>query len=71
MNFNKKMYLVYCHIIVIPSYYTDAQKHVFLTICYVAGICGMLCLIYETITKTLAYGIFKDILKEFKADKLT
>ena len=55
------MYLVYCYLIAIPSYYTNVQKRAILTSYNVSGICGILHLIYETTATALAYGIFKDI----------
>merc|ERR1719410_1509092 len=58
-------------VIAIPGYYTDAQKRAFLTGCDVAGIRGILRLMHETTATALAYGIFKDIKKEFTADKPT
>mmetsp|Transcript_34036 Transcript_34036/g.39451 ORF Transcript_34036/g.39451 Transcript_34036/m.39451 type:complete len:856 (+) Transcript_34036:147-2714(+) len=52
-------------VIAIPGYYTDAQKRAFLSGCDVVGISGVLRLISETTASALAYGIFKDIRKEF------
>lgn len=52
-------------VIAIPGYYTDAQKRAFLSGCDVVGISGVLRLINETTASALAYGIFKDIRKEF------
>ena len=52
-------------VISIPAYYTDAQRRAFLTGCEIAGINGVQRLISETTSTALAYGIFKDIRKEF------
>jgi len=52
-------------VISIPAYYTDAQKRAFLTGCTIAGINGVQRLMPETTATALAYGIFKDIRKEF------
>lgn len=58
-------------VVAVPGYYTDAQKRAFLTGCEVAGIKGILRLIHETTATALAYGIFKDIRKEFTKETPT
>jgi len=58
-------------VVAVPGYYTDAQKRAFLTGCEVAGIKGILRLIHETTATALAYGIFKDIKKEFNKENPT
>merc|ERR1712232_708459 len=58
-------------VVAVPGYYTDAQKRAFLTGCEVAGIKGILRLIHETTATALAYGIFKDIKKEFTKENPT
>lgn len=58
-------------VVAVPGYYTDAQKRAFLTGCEVAGIKGILRLIHETTATALAYGIFKDIRKEFTTENPT
>ena len=57
-------------VIAVPSYYSDAQKRSFLDACDIAGVnCQRL--MHETTASALAYGIFKDIKKEFKPDEPT
>jgi len=51
-------------VVSVPAFYTDAQKRAFLTGCDVAGV-SVQRLISETTATALAYGIFKDIRKEF------
>lgn len=51
-------------VISIPEYYTDAQKRAFMNGCEISGI-NVLRLMPETTATALAYGIFKDIRKEF------
>jgi len=58
-------------VIAVPGYYTDAQKRAFLTGCEVSGVEGILRLMHETTATALAYGIFKDIRKEFTKEKPT
>jgi heat shock 70kDa protein 4 len=58
-------------VIAIPSYFTDAQRRAFLTGCEIAGVSGIQRLMHESTAVALAYGIFKDIKKEFEKDKPT
>merc|ERR1712157_660290 len=58
-------------VVAIPGHYSDAQKRAFLTGCEVAGIKGILRLIHESTATALAYGIFKDIRKEFTKESPT
>eukprot|EP00978_Attheya_sp_CCMP212_P029881 scaffold107872_cov51-Attheya_sp.AAC.4 len=58
-------------VIAVPSYYTDAQKRAFLVGCEISGIRGILRLMNETTATALAYGIFKDIKKEFTHESPT
>jgi len=58
-------------VIAVPSYYTDAQKRGVLTGCEIAGIQGVQRLMHENTATALAYGIFKDIRKEFEKEKPT
>jgi heat shock protein 4 len=55
----------------IPVYYTDAQRRAFLAGCEMAGVKGIQRLMNEPTAVALAYGIFKDIRKEFTVDKPT
>lgn len=58
-------------VIAIPGYYTDAQRRALLAGCQIAGIEGIQRLMHEHTATALAYGIFKDIRKEFTKDKPT
>lgn len=58
-------------VVAIPGYYTDAQRRAFLAGCEMAGVKGVQRLMNETTATVLAYGIFKDIRKEFTKDKAT
>jgi len=58
-------------VVAIPGYYTDAQRRAFLHGCEIAGIPGVQRLMHENTATALAYGIFKDIRKEFKKDEPT
>ena len=58
-------------VIAIPPYYGDAQRRAFLVGCEIAGINGVLRLMNENTATALAYGIFKDVKKEFTQDKPT
>ena len=58
-------------VIAIPPYYGDAQRRAFLVGCEIAGISGVLRLMHENTATALAYGIFKDVKKEFTKDKPT
>lgn len=55
----------------VPGYYTDAQRRAFLAGCQMAGVVGVQRLMNETTATALAYGIFKDIRKEFSAETPT
>jgi len=55
-------------VVTIPGYYTDAQKRAFLAGCEIAGLKGIQRLMHENTATALAYGIFKDIRKEFTKD---
>jgi heat shock protein 4 len=58
-------------VIAIPNYFTDAQRRAFLDGCEIVGITGVQRLMHENTATALAYGIFKDLKKEFTADKPT
>lgn len=58
-------------VIAIPGYFTDAQRRALLDGCQHAGIDGILRLMHEHTATALAYGIFKDIRKEFQKDEAT
>jgi heat shock protein 4 len=58
-------------VIAIPSYFDDAQRRALLSGCEMAGITGIQRLMHENTATALAYGIFKDIRKEFEKDKPT
>jgi len=58
-------------VITIPGYFTDAQRRALLSGCQIAGIEGVQRLMHEHTATALAYGIFKDIRKEFTKDKPT
>jgi len=58
-------------VIAIPSYYTDAQRRALLSGCEVVGIPQVQRLMHENTAVALAYGIFKDIRKEFEKEKPT
>jgi len=58
-------------VVTIPGYYTDAQRRALLAGCQIAGIGGVQRLMHEHTASALAYGIFKDIRKEFTKDKPT
>ena len=51
----------------VPAYFSDQNKRSFLDACAVVGV-DCLRLMSETTATALAYGIFKDIKKEFKED---
>jgi heat shock protein 4 len=54
------------YVICIPVSYTDAQRRALLTACEMVGInTGILRLMHETTAVALAFGIFKDLKKEF------
>jgi heat shock 70kDa protein 4 len=58
-------------VIAIPNYWTDAQRRSLLTGCEIVGITGVQRLMHENTATALAYGIFKDLRKEFSAEKPT
>jgi len=58
-------------VVAVPGYYTDAQKRAFIVGCEIVGIKGVQRLIHENTATALAYGIFKDIRKEFTKEKPT
>lgn len=58
-------------VVSVPGYYTDAQRRAFLSGCEMAGVKGVQRLMNETTATALAYGIFKDIRKEFTKDQPT
>lgn len=58
-------------VVSVPGYYTDAQRRAFLAGCHMAGVVGVQRLMNETTATALAYGIFKDIRKEFSAETPT
>jgi heat shock 70kDa protein 4 len=58
-------------VIAIPPYYTDAQRRAILSGCEIVGINGIQRLMHENTATALAYGIFKDIRKEFTKENPT
>mmetsp|Transcript_34271 Transcript_34271/g.82538 ORF Transcript_34271/g.82538 Transcript_34271/m.82538 type:complete len:823 (-) Transcript_34271:1408-3876(-) len=58
-------------VIGIPPYYTDAQRRALLTGCEIVGVTGIQKLMHENAATALAYGIFKDIRKEFTEENPT
>lgn len=58
-------------VISIPSYFTDAQRRALLAGCEIVGVTGIRRLMHENTATALAYGIFKDLRKEFTKDKPT
>lgn len=58
-------------VVTIPGYYTDAQRRALLAGCQIAGLDGVQRLMHEHTAAALAYGIFKDIRKEFTKEKPT
>lgn len=58
-------------VIAIPSYYTDAQRRALLTACEIVGVPTVQRLMHENTAVALAYGIFKDIRKEFEKEHPT
>jgi len=58
-------------VIAIPPYYTDAQRRAVLNGCKIVGIPGVQRLMHENTATALAYGIFKDIRKEFTKESPT
>ncbi|KAL7573194.1 hypothetical protein ACA910_018851 [Epithemia clementina (nom. ined.)] len=58
-------------VVTIPSYYTDVQRRALLAGCEMVGITSVQRLMHENTATALAYGIFKDLKKEFKAEEPT
>mmetsp|Transcript_6400 Transcript_6400/g.8321 ORF Transcript_6400/g.8321 Transcript_6400/m.8321 type:complete len:814 (+) Transcript_6400:92-2533(+) len=58
-------------VIAIPPYWTDAQRRALLAGCQMVGIPSVQRLMHENTATALAYGIFKDLRKEFTAEKPT
>lgn len=58
-------------VVTIPGYYTDAQRRALIAGCQIAGLDGIQRLMHEHTATALAYGIFKDIRKEFNKEKPT
>jgi len=58
-------------VIAIPPYYTDGQRRAILNGCKIVGIKGIQRLMHENTATALAYGIFKDIRKEFTKETPT
>ncbi|CAJ1966574.1 unnamed protein product [Cylindrotheca closterium] len=58
-------------VVAIPSYYTDSQRRALLHGCEVVGIPGVQRLMHENTATALAYGIFKDIRKQFENEEPT
>lgn len=55
-------------VISIPPYFNDCQRRAVLAGCEMVGITGVQRLMHETTATALAYGIFKDLRKEFTKD---
>lgn len=58
-------------VVAVPNYYTDAQRRAVLDACEIVGISGVQRLMHESTATALAYGIFKDLKKEFVKDQPT
>ena len=58
-------------VVTIPPYYTDVQRRALLAGCEMVGIPSVQRLMHENTAVALAYGIFKDLKKEFQADNPT
>ena len=58
-------------VITIPGFYTDAQRRALLAGCQTVKMDGVQRLMHEHTATALAFGIFKDIRKEFTKDKPT
>ena len=58
-------------VVSVPGYYTDAQRRAFLAGCEIAGVKGVQRTMNESTAVALAYGIFKDIRKEFSKETST
>ena len=55
-------------VIAIPNYFSDSQRRAVLTACEIVGITGCQRLMHESTATALAFGIFKDLRKEFTKD---
>lgn len=58
-------------VVAVPPYYTDVQRRALLAGCEMVGISSVQRLMHENTATALAYGIFKDLKKEFKAEEPT
>lgn len=58
-------------VVAIPNYFTDAQRRGLQAGCEIVGIKGVLRFMHENTATALSYGIFKDLKKEFDAEKPT
>lgn len=58
-------------VIAVPNYYTDAQRRAVLDACEICGVEGVQRLMHENTATALAYGIFKDLKKEFTKENPT
>lgn len=58
-------------VIAVPNFFTDSQRRAFLAGCEMVGITGVQRLMHENTATALAYGIFKDLKKEFNKDQAT
>lgn len=58
-------------VIAVPNFYTDSQRRAVLAGCQIVGIQGVQRLMHENTATALAYGIFKDLKKEFNVEKPT
>jgi heat shock protein 4 len=59
-------------VVSIPAYFTDAQRRALLDGCAMVGLTSQVQrLMHEPTATALSYGIFKDLRKEFTADKPT
>jgi heat shock protein 4 len=56
-------------VIAIPNYFTDSQRRAVIAGCQMVGIQGVQRLMHESTAVSLAYGIFKDLRKEFTKDQ--
>jgi heat shock protein 4 len=69
----EKTYFPQDWVLAVPNYYTDAQRRAVLAGCEMVGISGgsVQRLMHENTATALSYGIFKDLKKEFTADRPT
>lgn len=56
-------------VVAIPNYFTDSQRRAVIAGCQMVGIQGVQRLMHESTAVSLAYGIFKDLRKEFTKDQ--